>query len=103
MPRVMLDSGIVTSAFWRTRAAYTPHGTVVPQREMVPTSRRSATDDTFFGLPDLTAISIRLRANRFGAARFTCPPETRRSIVLRSADAKTSPGAPPWIWVTRVD
>src|SRR4051794_12017618 len=99
----MSDSGIVTPAFSRTRAAYTPHGTVAPQREIVPTSRRSATDDTFSGLPDLTAICIWLRAKRVGAARLTWPPATRRSMVLRSADAKTSAGAPPWIWATRAD
>ena len=69
---------------------------------MVPTLARSATDLMFFGLPGFTAICIWLRANGVGVV-VTWPPLTSLSMLVRSADAYTSAGAPPWIWVTSAD
>ena len=54
---------------------------------------RSRIVRTDFGLPGFTAIAMELRANTFGAIT-TLPEATSFSILLKSADAKTSLGAP---------
>src|SRR5579875_1337694 len=54
-----------------------------------------------FGLPAWTAISKRLCAKTRGVVALK-PPLTTFSMFAWSAEAKTSAGAPCWIWVTRV-
>src|SRR5579884_116129 len=50
------------------------------------------------GLPGATAISSLFRANVTGVS--TRPAVTSLFMLVWSADAKTSAGAPCWIWVT---
>ena len=82
-----------------TEAAYTPQGTVLPHSEMVLAVERSARRRILSGFPGFTASCIVLRAKGRGdEAMF--PDWSNRSWEARSAEAKTSTGAPDWIWVT---
>ncbi len=52
-------------------------------------------------MPGFTTIVSRFDANTVGSA-VTCPPVTSFCMLAPSADANTSAGAPPWIWVASV-
>ena len=93
MPRVTFDSTRDTPALVNTDEAYTPHGTVLPHKATNGNEARSPTERTDFGFPGFTAIAIVFRAKTFGVTT-TLPEATSFSILVRSADAKTSLGAP---------
>src|SRR5436190_8188066 len=101
-PNVALSGGMVTPSWVRACAAYLPHGTVDAHNDTTPSSGRSASDFTFFGLPGLTTIVRKFDAKSTGSV-VTWPPDTSFCMLVPSADAKTSAGAPPWICCTSVD
>ena len=101
-PRVTMPSGRSTPARASSVAAYEPHGAERPHSATVPRRGRSARPRTPSGLPGFTAICIALRAKILGAAT-TLPDRTSRSCDARSAEAKTSAGAPASICATSAE
>src|SRR6266508_1114928 len=88
----------VTVRCWASRAcwAYLPAGTpAAPRTTLRSPLARSGSPLMPFGLPLATTICSRLLANtRGGPTRLAT-----LSMLLVSAEANTSAGAPCWIWV----
>ncbi len=92
--------GAGSPALVKACRAYFPAGTEVSaSTSVIPGFSRSASVAMCFGFPGATAISSRLRANVFGV--WTRPASTSSCMLEVSAEAKTSAGAPCWIWATR--
>ena len=100
-PRVTLEAGIVTLALLSASRAVNPHGAVVTHSETTLALFKSAREWMPSGLPGLVTISSELRAKITGFPSMS-PAVWTVFIVSVSAEAKTSAGAPCWIWVASV-
>ena len=92
----------MTPAACRACFAYFPAGTVAgsPSTTTRPGLARSARLWMLLGLPLCTMISSRFLAK--GCEEAMAPDPVSLSMLAVSALAKTSAGAPCWIWVTRL-
>jgi hypothetical protein len=92
----------VTPAFLNTSAATTPHGTFGwHNATLTDDFARSLTDVTFAGLVGGTATSAVFLAKSCGLD--ASPALTTVSMFAGAAEANTSAGAPPVIWVAKVE
>src|SRR5580704_4416720 len=92
----------VTPAFLNTCEATTPHGTLGWHKATLTDDfARSLTEVTFAGLLGGTAISAVFLAKSFGLD--ASPALTTVSMFAGAAEANTSAGAPPVIWVASVE
>src|ERR1700759_1723267 len=92
----------VTPAFLNTCEATTPHGTLGWHKATLTDDfARSRTEVTFAGLLGGTAISAVFLAKSFGLD--ASPAVTTVSMFVGAAEANTSAGAPPVIWVAKVE
>src|SRR6202042_647643 len=92
----------VTPAFLNTSAATTPHGTFGwHNATLTDDFARSLTDVTFAGLVGGTATSAVFLAKSCGLD--ASPAVTTVSMFAGAAEANTSAGAPPVIWVAKVE